>query len=101
MFFNIFNFTFLSRSSKWPKLRKEFLKAYPTCAACGSNKDLEVHHIVPVSIDPSKELQYSNLITLCSKPCHFLFGHLNNYKSYNKDVIKDCSYFLYKINNRP
>jgi len=100
--FNIFNvFLSLSRSYKWRSVRNCYLKQNPHCAACGKDKKLQVHHIVPVSVDPSLELDYNNLITLCASPCHLLFGHLNDYRSYNKDVKKDCAYFLHKIRTRP
>lgn len=100
--FNILNFFHsLSRSYKWRKVRNNFIKQHPRCAVCGKDKKLQVHHIIPVSVDQTKELEYNNLITLCASPCHLLFGHLNNYSSYNKDVVKDAAYFLNKIKNRP
>lgn len=89
------------RSPKWSKIRKQFLKDHPTCSACGSDKDLEVHHIEPVHINPDKELDTTNLITLCNKYCHLAIGHLMNYKSFNKNVTQDAENFLYKIKNRP
>lgn len=92
---------YAKRSPKWSAVRKQHLAANPFCAACGTNKDLEVHHIVPVHIDSDKELDISNLITLCSKQCHLLFGHLMSYKSWNKDVIKDCEVYYNKVKNRP
>ncbi len=92
---------YAKRSPKWSTVRKQHLVANPFCAACGTNKDLEVHHIIPVHIDLDKELDISNLITLCSKQCHLLFGHLMNYKSWNKDVIKDCEVYYNKVKNRP
>jgi 5-methylcytosine-specific restriction enzyme A len=92
---------FSSRSSSWPKVRKQHLLRFPNCAACGRSKNLDVHHIIPVSVDPTKELDPDNLITLCSDPCHFVFGHLMDYKSWNINVINDCKNYLNKKNNRP
>ena len=89
------------RSPKWGSVRKEHLKDNPVCAACGRSKKLEVHHIVPVHMDPNRELDPSNLVTLCDDPCHIVFGHLMNYKSWNKDVIEDCSVYLNKVKNKP
>lgn len=89
------------RSPKWPKLRKQHLKKQPSCQACGSDKKPEVHHIVPVHLDPSKELDPENLITLCDKYCHFIFGHLMDYKSWNANVLDDTKNFIDKIRNRP
>lgn len=94
--FNIFS----SRSSKWKKVREEFLKRNNSCRACGKKEDLEVHHIEPVHINPSKELDTTNLITLCSNH-HLVFGHLMDYKSWNVDVVNDAEVYLNKVTNRP
>lgn len=92
---------FAKRSPKWPNLRKEHLEKNPNCIACGRNKKVEVHHIEPVHINPDRELDPENLATLCDNPCHILFGHLMNYKSYNKNVLYDCKVYLNKVKNRP
>lgn len=92
---------FSSRSYSWPKIRKQHLFKFPNCAACGRSKNLDVHHIIPVSVDPTKELDPNNLITLCSDPCHFVFGHLMDYKSWNTDVIQDCRWYHKKLLNKP
>lgn len=89
------------RSYKWSSVRKEFLKLNPCCAICGSCMKPEVHHIIPVHMDSSKELEFDNLITLCDKYCHFIFGHLMNWKSYNPNIIEDSKIFNNKITNRP
>ena len=89
------------RSPKWPIVRSQHLDKYPSCAACGSIKNLEVHHIEPFSVSPDKELDPTNLITLCSKNCHFYIGHLMDYTSWNIDVIKDSEVYLNKVKNRP
>lgn len=96
MIFNILS----NRSGLWPKLRTEFLQNNPSCAACGSTKKLQVHHIEPVHICKDKELDITNLITLC-KTCHFIFGHLMNWYSWNKDVVIDAAVYLCKVRNRP
>lgn len=89
------------RSPKWRTVRKKFLLEHNKCEACGTTKDLEIHHIVPVHIDPTLELEESNLITLCSKSCHLLFGHFMDWKSHNPQVEKDCLMLRDKIRNRP
>lgn len=89
------------RSPKWSSIRKKFLNDNPSCAACGSIKKPEVHHIVPVHVDPSKELDENNLITLCDKYCHFIFGHFMDWKSWNTEVENDCKNYNHKIHNRP
>lgn len=92
---------YATRSPKWQTVRKNHLKNNSRCAACGSTKDLEVHHIVPVHQDKTQELDPSNLITLCSKQCHLIFGHLMNFKSWNKDVVNDCRVYYNKLQDRP
>jgi hypothetical protein len=39
------------------------------CRLCGSNNDLEAHHIIPFSINEKLQTEIENGITLCSK-CH-------------------------------
>ena len=92
---------FGSRSYQWTKTRKEFLENNPCCAACGRDKKLEVHHIKPFHLHPELEYDMNNLITLCDDPCHFVFGHLMNYQSWNENVVHDCKIYIEKIQNRP
>lgn len=101
--FNLFGryIRYATRSPKWSSVRKQHLEINNVCAACGRNKKLEVHHIEPVHLNPERELDPSNLITLCDDPCHFIFGHLMNYKSWNKNVVEDCCVYLNKVKNRP
>lgn len=93
-----------TRSSKWPRVRKKHLKEYPSCASCGKRKriGMQVHHIVPFSVDPSKELDPTNLLTLCDNSrCHLDKGHLGYFKSWNVNVVKDCKIWLLKYKTRP
>ena len=78
----------LTRSDRWPTIRKKFLKDHPTCAACGGTQFLNVHHKMPFHDDPSKELDPENLITLCMgrNECHLKIGHGDNFKCYNPNV---------------
>lgn len=89
------------RSPKWSTVRKKHLEKNNYCAACGSTKKLEVHHIKPVHKHPELELDPDNLITLCADPCHIIFGHLMNFKSWNIDVINDCAVYYNKVVDRP
>ncbi|MDE2470911.1 MAG: HNH endonuclease [Bradyrhizobium sp.] len=95
------------RSGEWPKVRAEHLKANPTCAVCGSETGLEVHHIRPFHLHPNLELEPTNLVTLCESKrvgglnCHLIFGHLGNFRSFNVDVLADSDHWQQKINNRP
>jgi 5-methylcytosine-specific restriction protein A len=88
------------RNSRWPKVRKEHLAAHPSCAACGSHKSVQVHHKKPFHCEPCLELDAENLITLCPL-CHFYFGHLLRWSSWNTDVSRDSAWFLEKIGSRP
>ena len=88
------------RSSKWPSVRKSHLALHPACEVCGTRKNLECHHIVPYNVRPEMELDFQNLITLCRKD-HLLFGHLNSFYSFNKDVKEDACIWKYKIIRRP
>lgn len=95
--FNFFKSFFTTdRSSKWNTLRNNFLKQNTNCIACNTKNNLQVHHIIPVSIDSSKELVYNNLCTLC-ETCHLVFGHLHNWKNYNPEVIRDCQEHLKRV----
>lgn len=91
------------RSSKWPEVRLEHLAISPACAVCGVRKNVVPHHIKPVHLFPELELETGNLITLCEGPgvnCHLLFGHLNDWRGYNPDVLEDCRTWRQKLINR-
>lgn len=90
-----------TRSSKWSLLRRQHLIKQPNCQACGSSKNLHVHHIEPVHVNPDRELDPENLITLCSKYCHLSIGHLMDYKSWNNNVKEDAMVYYNKVLNRP
>jgi len=81
-------------------LRAQHLEKEPECAACGRRANLEVHHIIPVSFDKSREFDPNNLITLCATPCHFAFGHFFCYHCYNKDVRKMTAEFKKAMRTR-
>ena len=94
------------RSGRWPAVRAKHLKINPSCAVCGANKHLEVHHIKPFHAHPELELDPQNLITLCENNrngvnCHLLFGHLGSYKSFNEAVVSDAAQWRAKISKRP
>lgn len=64
----------LPRSSQWPKVRNAYLLGNPCCAACGTVYDLNVHHVISFHEHPDKELDPTNLITLCREH-HLHVGH--------------------------
>lgn len=88
------------RSGKWKTTRKKHLELQPECQVCGSKKNLAVHHIIPVSVDQTKENSPENLITLCQyNNCHFLFGHLCDWNNYNKTILEDAKHWSNRIKN--
>lgn len=106
--FNIFNFNDklktlgIPRSRYWREVRKKHLEKEPFCAVCGNSKNVVPHHIIPFHVDPSKELDSYNLITLCEGDtfnCHLFFGHLKNWSKYNENVVEDSKFWNKKINN--
>lgn len=83
----------VKRSTKWPYWRRKHLKTENSCQWCGAIGFLQVHHIVPVHVDSSKELELSNLITLCETPnhnCHRRVGHLGAWIRWNPKVREMC-----------
>jgi hypothetical protein len=95
----------VARSGKWATVRKHFLEANPTCAVCGGTDRLEVHHIFPFHLDPEKELDPTNLITLCEGQrfglnCHLLMGHLGSFRDVNPDVTSDAKIWNQKLSKR-
>ena len=89
------------RSPGWRSVRFKHLTQFPTCAACGREKNLEVHHVVPFHMNRDKELDPSNLLTLCGDTCHLAFGHLFDWSSHNPSVREDASAWLAKVRCRP
>lgn len=77
----------LTRSSSWRTVRKEHIQNFPYCAICRKKKGLEVHHIVPFHMDPSLELEPTNLVTFCRKH-HFIYGHIENWKARNVKIAQ-------------
>lgn len=84
------------RSSKWDEVRDSFLSSHPACAACGSIKKLQVHHIMPFHLRPELELDPNNLIVLCMdiNECHLEIGHGGSFRCYNPKVVVRAKRFL-------
>jgi|CXWL01.1.fsa_nt_gi hypothetical protein len=90
------------RSGKWSRVRGIHLAHNPKCAICGGTAKLEVHHIIPFHVDPSQELEPSNLMTLCESAsygivCHLLVGHLGNYRQFNPTCRVDAEIWKKKL----
>lgn len=95
-----------ARSSKWPKVRADYIKINNRCAVCDGTKKLEVHHIHPFHTHPELELESTNFVTLCESNnnginCHLLVGHLGNYRSVNIKVQEDAEFWNKKLAERP
>jgi 5-methylcytosine-specific restriction endonuclease McrA len=76
------------QSPEWKCLRRVKLTSNPWCEKCNKEHGLlqpaeDVHHIVDLKDDPTKCLEYSNLMSLC-KPCHsgITFTGLNRRTEY-------------------
>lgn len=86
------------RSSQWDEVRGEHLEKFPTCAACGGDSELQVHHVRAFSTHPELELSSDNLITLCmhgTRQCHWHFGHLaRSWSVVNPKVREMAAMFL-------
>jgi 5-methylcytosine-specific restriction enzyme A len=90
------------RSSQWPKVREEFLKSHPVCECCGGKDALEVHHVEPFHVNPARELDPENLMTLCESKrrgvnCHLFIGHLGNYSRWNPLARLDAKLWAAKL----
>jgi hypothetical protein len=97
--------TFGSRSPDWPRVRAAVLRHNPTCAACGSVEEMNVHHIIPYHENPGLELVTENLIPLC-RTHHFFIGHdpdgpegpkKPDWKKSNPLVRRDAARHLRKV----
>ena len=61
---------------------------YSQCAWCGTKKDLQVHHIIPVSVDPYLADDRTNLVCLC-RTHHLEVAHNGNFRTrYTPDIKK-------------
>jgi 5-methylcytosine-specific restriction protein A len=57
----------------WQELSERYRRNYPLCEDCLKQGKVtpssEVHHIVPISVDSTLRLVWTNLVALCRK-CH-------------------------------
>ena len=95
----------LKRSGQWPAVRDEHLQQHPKCACCGGTKKLRVHHIEPFHVNPNRELDPRNLITLCEAKkyginCHLFLGHLGNWKRWNPFVVLSAAGWKLRLSGR-
>lgn len=91
-----------ARSPEWRITVREFAKIHPkicSILAC-KKKDIELHHIIPFHIDPSKENDFTNLMWFC-RTHHHQIPHLFDWKSYYLDVREFVRRANEKIASRP
>ncbi len=84
---------FTPRSPGWQHVRFLHLENEPFCQWCGGTDSLQVHHVEPFHVDPSKELDPDNFITLCMsiEECHYRQGHKGeSWLAYDPDVRAKC-----------
>jgi hypothetical protein len=84
-----------TQTRAWRALAAQHLRIYPMCAACGSRSRVRPHHVVPVSVDPSRELDPLNLLSLCESyafgvNCHLFLGHGGQWSTYNPQAVRDA-----------
>lgn len=84
-----------ARSPHWNALRKDYIAGHPLCEVCGK-KARDIHHLIPFSVDPSKELLWENLTALC-RDCHWSYAHLFSWRSYNNELKE----WAKKVKERP
>lgn len=91
------------RARGWTSLRNEWIASHSTCACCGIDTQLAVHHVKPLHLFPELELDDTNLITLCQRPerfCHYIFGHFFDWMAYNPDIKRFAPLMLKRIQNK-
>jgi hypothetical protein len=73
-----------ARSPAWRRVRDDHIAEHPTCAACGGRVRVQVHHVRPYHLYPERELDRTNLVSLCMgrRECHLLVGHGGSWSCY-------------------
>lgn len=74
------------------KAMDQYRKLHPVCEITGSDKDVQVHHIVPVWADPSLAADPNNFISLsASAHIHCIFGHNGDFGERYVSNIKEIA----------
>lgn len=69
------------------KAMRKYRKEVPFCEGCNRFAKLQVHHLVPVSVDPDLAGEPSNMITLC-RPHHLYVAHWGSWTTYVKNIYE-------------
>jgi hypothetical protein len=92
------------RNKDWKKLRNYVVEKNKKCCVCGKTTNLVAHHKLPFHLYPEKELDEDNIIILCeNRPvnCHYLFGHLMDWKKYNSNITEDIDIWSKRLEKTP
>jgi len=87
------------RSCKWAAFRDAYAKGHPVCIFCCKPVE-NIHHIAPFHNDTAEELSENNVCPLCRR-CHFEWGHLENWKSWNTNILKHAEWYRGLVKTRP
>lgn len=79
------------KSPEWQVLRRVKLTNNPWCEKCLKEDHLnilaeDVHHIIDIKDDPTKAIEYNNLMSLC-KSCHSAITYNDNRVSFSKPKV--------------
>lgn len=69
---------------KITKAKRNYVQIHSECAICGSQKNIEIHHVIPVHIDLSLSCNFDNFISLCdinNSSCHRWIGHFGDFRN--------------------
>jgi 5-methylcytosine-specific restriction protein A len=86
-------------------LRAAHLLKEPSCRGCGGTDGLEVHHLYPFHAFPEREMDPTNLQTLCRQGpggmnCHHVLGHGGCWVDWSPSSVENAAYFLNIIQGR-
>ena len=63
------------------KAMKAYRKVHPVCEVTGSNKRIQIHHIIPVWAAPELAADPDNFIALSIKSnIHLIYGHAGSFR---------------------
>jgi len=80
-----------------PEVRRNMLEfrnenAANGCVWCGRTGKLDVHHKIPVAVNPYMAHVKANMAMLCSSGCHLVIGHNRNYATrYEQELDDVCA----------
>ncbi len=81
-----------SQAYQAKKAMDKYRKLHPLCEITGSNKNVQVHHIIPVFADPTLAADMENMISLStSANIHLIFGHDGNFGARYVKNIKNIA----------